>query len=150
MDDIDDPEETIKPMDIDTKKHFFASFGNMEREVSACWIVKLLQDKNPEEWEKFTTAELDKRHRMLHGNDFRFNGIEEYLIPLCPQCSGGVATSFCPQCKIHYAEEMWMVSEEFIQKCHKASPLTEEEWDRRIKEKEEEERKADEEEEYWI
>jgi len=35
----------ISPKDINTKKHFFGAFGNIETEVSANYIVRLCQEK---------------------------------------------------------------------------------------------------------
>lgn len=47
----------IRPSDIDTNRHLFDTFGNMETEVSAGWLIRFLTDTG-DIWRPFTFTEL--------------------------------------------------------------------------------------------
>lgn len=63
------------PQQIDMKKHFSDCFGNYEKEVSARWIVKLMQRKGC--WCGFTSEEINKFYEEKGFKDFWFNGLDD-------------------------------------------------------------------------
>lgn len=66
----------IAPKDINTKYHWFETFGRMKREISARMLVKFCQHKNPNAWPddlSISKTELDK----WADEDFWFNGLDD-------------------------------------------------------------------------
>lgn len=59
----------IKPQDIDTSDRFWDTFGKVETEISARYLVKLAQKKGG--WDPFTKEEIN----AFSGEDFWFNGL---------------------------------------------------------------------------
>jgi hypothetical protein len=67
------PVRGIEPMDIDSSKHFFGAFGNIEAAVSARYIVQFCQDRH-KGWGNFTYADIDAYYRDKGRKDgFTFN-----------------------------------------------------------------------------
>lgn len=62
------------PRDIDTNRHFWKSFDNREREISARWIVQLCQTFGS--WRAFTREELELFYAKWHQDGFLFNGLD--------------------------------------------------------------------------
>jgi hypothetical protein len=52
----------IKPSDINAAEYMWDSFDNMETDISAGWIIRLLQEKG-NEWVPFTYGELNAYYR---------------------------------------------------------------------------------------
>lgn len=63
------------PQEIDMKKHFFDCFGSYEKEISARWIVRLMQKKGC--WCEFTSEEINKFYEEKGFKDFWFNGLDD-------------------------------------------------------------------------
>ena len=65
----------IRPSDIDTSKHFWDTFGHLETEVSARYIVRFCQERGS--WRAFTFRQINKFYqrsrKTIHGQDFSFN-----------------------------------------------------------------------------
>lgn len=70
-----------QPKEIDTSRHFWNTFDNMEREVSARWIVKFCQNRG-QGWTFFTVTELEHYYCQHGFRNFWFNGLIEqgYLL----------------------------------------------------------------------
>jgi hypothetical protein len=62
----------ITPADIDVTQHFFDSFGNMETEISANWLVRMAQLHGS--WRPFTRDEIQNLYaqKFPHGR-YSFN-----------------------------------------------------------------------------
>lgn len=101
----------IKPSDIDTSRHFWGAFGNMEREVSARWIVRYCQQAGS--WEGFTERQLQDFYNQERGKAghapeaFWFNGLDR---PQWLQVSQ--QGRYCPTAL-------------FVALCHQAAPKAE-------------------------
>jgi len=64
----------IIPQDIDTSQHFFDCFDNLEREVSARYIVQMCQQHG--NWEPFTLEDINTFYTEHGpGDGFWFNGL---------------------------------------------------------------------------
>ncbi len=65
----------VRPSDIDASKHLFDAFENMETEISAGHIIRLMQQKG--DWEPFTYGELNSFYQKScgagHVGSFTFN-----------------------------------------------------------------------------
>lgn len=70
----------VRPSDINTNRHLWGAFGNMEREISALWVVRYCQQFD--EWQPFTHREVEDFHNQERGKaghapqSFRFNGLD--------------------------------------------------------------------------
>ncbi len=97
---------TIAPSDINTQRHFWNAFGHMETETSACWIVRLMQEKGG--WVPFTHAELIAFYtapgRRPVGESFHFNGL--------------IQSGYILQ-----AGDVYQVTPVFVAKCYSSSPV---------------------------
>lgn len=92
----------ISPHHINTKKFFLSAFGKMGAEVLANTIVQLCQSKGY--WISFSEKELQTVCAITGANiKFLDNLLNEGLV---------VADS----------QKRYCVTEEFIKKCHEASP----------------------------
>ena len=102
---------TITPEMIDTKKHFFDSFGHMETEISACWVVRLAQEKGT--WGPFTVGEMqafyEKKGRK---ENFFFN-------KLSPKANGWLTVEGD---LYENATALFAPTADFILRCYKSSP----------------------------
>jgi len=96
---MEEKKTPIKPSDINTREHFWNSFGNFETEVSARLIVKMCQKKD-DTWEPFTQADLNK---ACSNSKFRLNNLENTYVK---QRDDG----------------KFEVTKKFIGKCYAASP----------------------------
>lgn len=95
---------SIQPKDIDATKHFYDAFGNMEKETSAHYIVKLCQEKGG--WKPFTAEEIEAFYQKAGLHDgFWFNGLDE---------EGFVVLG---------KDNLYRVTDEFITRCYKSSPI---------------------------
>jgi len=66
----------IHPTDIDTSRHFYDAFSNIQTEISAHYVVGLLQEKGS--WEPFTEQEIEAYYQGKGNHDgFTFNGLVE-------------------------------------------------------------------------
>lgn len=118
----------IQPRDIDGSKHFFGAFGHNETEISAGWIIRFLQERN-QSWRPFTYEDINTFCARKYSNGFRFNRlIEAEMIPPSlarafagyhdtPIPAGGGWVIIDASSGQHY------VTEEFIARCYKSSPL---------------------------
>jgi len=93
----------IKPNDIDTSKHFFGAFGNMETEISANYIVRFCQERG--NWEPFSYDELNGFcQRVGHKGDFWFNRLGK---------DGFVEK---------VTDGLYHITHRFVCRCYEASP----------------------------
>jgi hypothetical protein len=63
----------ILPNDINTNQHFWNAFGQCEKEITAKWIVKYMQQEN--EWKPFTKDDIEKFYNKGGYFNFYFNGL---------------------------------------------------------------------------
>ena len=85
------------PKDIDTSKHFFCAFGNMESKISARHIVRLCQKKN--NWLPFTLEEIELIYNDYGKHGFIFNKL--------------LSQGFI----LHRGKD-YIITPQFIQKCY--------------------------------
>lgn len=66
------PDFKVKPEDIDCSKHLFDAYGNNETEISAGWIIRMLQKKGS--WAPFTKEDIETFYQAGGFKDgFTFN-----------------------------------------------------------------------------
>lgn len=67
--------DVIRPSYIDTSPdlHWFDTFGKMEREISARWIVRFCQERG--NWGPFTQAEIEAFYNAGGYRGFWWNGL---------------------------------------------------------------------------
>jgi len=117
----------IQPKDIDGSKHFFSAFDHTETEVSANWIIRFLQERG-QSWRPFSYEDIDAFYARKFKNGFRFNRlVEAEMVP--PSLARAFAGYRDPLIAVgggwiihNEAEGLYYVTEEFIMRCHKASP----------------------------
>ena len=94
----------VQPKDINTDAHFFEAFDNMETEISARYIVKLMQDKG--EWTSFTEQEIGEFYKKISGytDGFTFNNLinGEWVL--------------------RNEDETLEITPDFVERVHKSSP----------------------------
>jgi hypothetical protein len=117
----DSSEFPIQPQDIDADKPFHEAFDHLETEESARWIVRMCQKFGG--WYPFSSLELDAfcQHNGCEGHShFHFHRL------MNPQASWsrGEARLFGTGGFLVKSEEdgRLRVTEEFVIRCHKASP----------------------------
>lgn len=69
---IIDNQFPITPNHINADTHLWDAFNHSETEVSAGWIVRMLQHRG-KGWEPFTLSEIEKFYSQKHKNGFTFN-----------------------------------------------------------------------------
>lgn len=107
----------IQPNDIDTSKHFFDAFGNVETENSAHYIVGLCQQKGS--WESFTQEEIENFYRSKgHQDGFTFNALIE---PKTERLFDGRPYTVVGGWIIHEGEK-YIITPEFISHVFRSSP----------------------------
>ena len=92
----------IRPLHVDTDKHFFGAFGKTETEISAKWIVRLCQEAGG--WKPFTMEQMENFYQTTRQQSgFTFNRLldQGYIIEL---------------------DGRLFITHEFICKCFMASP----------------------------
>ena len=117
---------SIQPEDINTSQRFWDAFDHLETEVSAWWIVRLLQERGCG-WVPFTREEIQTLYSSRYKDRFSFNRlIEAEMVPpdlarafaghhdpLVPVGGGWVV---CDDNGVH------RVTQEFVDRCYKSSP----------------------------
>lgn len=108
---------SIKPCDINAKKHFFGAFDHEGTEIAANWIVRLCQEQGT--WGPFRQQQLDEFYRRKwKGEAFLFNRLIEpgrsYNLREGVQERGGGW--------IEKEGDTFYVTDDFIARCLKASP----------------------------
>lgn len=93
----------IQPSDIDTTKHFWDAFGNMETEISARWIVRFCQSRG-RGWKQFSRDEIERFYNGYGFTDFRFNKLG-------------------PENGIRFEGDTVHIEHEFVARCWKASSV---------------------------
>ena len=96
--------DKIAPGDIDANKHFYDTFGDCETEVSAGWIVRLCQEHGS--WRGFTFEEIQAFYGRKWPERFWFNRLIDGKWIVADGDS-------------------YYVTDEFIWRCHRASPMRE-------------------------
>lgn len=66
--------EPITPDDIDTSRQFWDSFGSLDAEQSANWIVTFCQERGT--WDPFSIEELEAFYCRQGFKNFKFNGLD--------------------------------------------------------------------------
>lgn len=91
----------IRPEHIDTRRHFFEAFDNMETESSANWIVMLCQEKG--NWDPFTMAEIEAFYNKADQIDFWFNRLttEKWIVE---------------------KDGQYFITVQFVARCYAAAP----------------------------
>lgn len=121
---------TIMPSDIDTSRHFFNAFDNMETETSAKWVVRFCQGKGG--WVDFTGEEIEAFYNKDGFCDFQFNRLVS-AARVVPQGHGARAFS----AGIYYdgpweergggwialdRDGKYHITNSFIERCYQAAP----------------------------
>jgi|GEM_PF-6662413 len=97
-----------RPNDIDTNRHFWDAFGNVEKEISARWIVRLCQSFGS--WRSFTQEDLQLFYVVNGMNEqFWFNGLDDPNLGLVVGRQDG----------------RLRVTERFVLACFRSSPAKE-------------------------
>ena len=94
--------ELPQPRDINAGRHFWNSFDNREREISAGWIVELCQRNGS--WRPFTLDELQAFYSKTHNENFWFNGLDHLGYVVLGE------------------DGLYRVTAEFVRRCYKSSP----------------------------
>ncbi len=109
----------IRPADIDTSRHFFGAYGNMETEVSAGWIVRMCQQRGS--WESFTSREIEDFYRAGGQRDgFTFNQL------VGPQTGFFIAEGYVPVGGGWIVERdgQYHLTTAFVQAAYRSSPTS--------------------------
>ena len=109
----------IRPEHIDASKHLFEAFDHMETEVSAGWIVRMLQWRG-EGWAPFTKSEIEAFYSASgEFSGFCFNRLvnpgRAFFIRTGWQDAGGGW--------ILVRDGKYHVTEDFIIRCFKSRPV---------------------------
>jgi hypothetical protein len=64
----------IKPSDIDSSRTPIDTFGKVEREISARWVLQLAQRRG--HWGQFTLAEIESLYNEKDYRHFTFNDLD--------------------------------------------------------------------------
>lgn len=86
------PNYPITPAMIDTTTRFWSTFGNLETEISARYLVQLAQAKG--DWSDFTRAEID----AFAKENFHFNRLDENFITRRGENTFGFTHKFIATC----------------------------------------------------
>ena len=93
----------VQPNDINASQHFYNAFDNMEREVTARWIVMFCQQRGTG-WKPFTLTEIEQFYNDKGHRAFQFNGI--------------VSSEY----GIMRLDNLYHIRHSFIGRCYLASP----------------------------
>jgi hypothetical protein len=96
----------IQPQHINSNQVFWNSFGNLEKETSARWIVKYCQKQG--NWKPFTYQQIEEFYNLGGYKNFWFNGI------------AGVKDS--PNSFLIIDGTTYYITHQFIAKCFLSSP----------------------------
>lgn len=110
---------SVEPDQIDASKHLFDSFKHNETEVSAGYIIRMLQER--EKWEAFTQEEIEEFYNRSGCTGFSFNAlinpVNEILFDGRPyQVGGGYV--------VKRDDGKFEVTEEFVDRAYKSSPTS--------------------------
>lgn len=108
----------VAPDQIDASRHLADAFDNLETEVSAGYIVRMMQERG--RWEPFSRAEIeDFYQRSGHNDGFTFNRLIEprmaFSIKHGLYLTGGGWVIEMPNGKL-------AVTEDFVARVYKSSP----------------------------
>jgi hypothetical protein len=116
----------IQPEDIDASHHLFNAFDNAETEISAGWIVRLLQAKK-KGWAPFTHEEIEAFYAKHQKDGFTFNRlIEPEFVP--PNLARAFAGYHDPRVPVGGGwivrghDNTYLVTEDFVERCYRSSP----------------------------
>lgn len=117
------PHALPSPAEIDTSQHFWDSFGQVEREISARWIVRLCQLHGS--WRPFTFGELQEFYASRlrsksHDRGFTFNGLDASGYYTFRR--GDRIFVSTPQYIEVDKDGRYRVTEAFIRACYESSP----------------------------
>ncbi len=108
----------VNPNEIDASKHLFDAFDNMQTEVSAGYIIRMLQEKGT--WEPFTQEEIEKFYRKSgHTDGFLFNAL---IVPVTEHLFDGRPHTFGGGWIVQRPDGKFEVTEKFVRKAFEASP----------------------------
>ena len=93
----------IRPQHIDTDKHFWEAFGNVEKEEAANFIVVFCQRSFGGRWTPFPMEAINSFSRDIRGKDFYFSGLDSdgYFV---------------------LVDGLYKITHEFVAACFKSSP----------------------------
>ena len=108
----------VGPDKIDASKHLYDAFGNRETEISAGYIVRMLQEKGS--WDPFTNEEIEEFYtKSGHTDGFTFNALIE---PLTERLFDGRTHTVGGGWIIQRPDGKFEVTEEFVRKAFESSP----------------------------
>jgi hypothetical protein len=115
----------IQPDHIDASGHLYDSFGHMETEISAGWIIRFLQERG-QSWAPFTFEEIDAFYSRKLKGGFRFNRLinPEMIPPNLARAFAGHNDPLIPAGGwiVKGDDEKYYVTDEFVTFCFKSSP----------------------------
>ena len=108
---------SVNPSEIDASKHLWDAFGHRETEISAGYIIRMLQEVG--EWKSFTEEEIEEFYQRSGHTGFSFNGLviparETLFDGRTHQVGGGFVNKM--------PDGSYEVTEEFVNRAYEASP----------------------------
>lgn len=118
----------VQPQHIDASKHFASAFDHMETEISAGWIVRLLQDRG-QGWAPFTFEEINAFYSRWQKDGFIFNRlVDPQMVPerLALAFTEGILALRIPVGGgwiVPGEDKKYYITVEFVTRCFKSSPM---------------------------
>ncbi|RTL06385.1 hypothetical protein EKK58_05390 [Candidatus Dependentiae bacterium] len=110
------PDFGIQPSHIDTARQFRGAFGHDMSEVSARWVVLLMQERGS--WQPFSQEDIDAYYRRRYpGYSFYFNQLVDIQYG-----SIGEKTLEGGGWIVLGEDGLYRVTEWFVQNCYRAAP----------------------------
>lgn len=115
---LEDEDFPIKPADIDTSHGLMDSFGNVETEVSASYIVRMMQERG--DWTPFTHEEIEAFYsRSGRNRGFTFNHLMgEFAV----HRAGGTYYDSLNVVVVANEGNLY-VTDDFVVRCYRSRPV---------------------------
>lgn len=117
------PITPITPNHINTKNHFWDSFGHNETEISANWIVRFCQERG-EGWQPFSREDIDEFYqRKYPGKRFGFNRLLGGSYKHMTAQSFPYGETRQTDAYILGQDGKYIITFDFVVKCYASSPV---------------------------
>jgi hypothetical protein len=107
----------VEPSEIDASKHLFGAFEHTETEVSAGYIIRMLQEVG--EWRPFTREEIEEFYQRSGHTDFWFNAL---VNPVNERLADGSSYQVGGGYVIERDDGKFEVTEEFVERAFESLP----------------------------
>ena len=108
----------IRPEQIDASKHLYDAFGHTETEVSAGYIIRMLQEKG--DWLPFSQEEIEEFYRRSgHTDGFTFNAL---INPVTERLFDGRLSTVGGGFVFQRPDGKFEVTREFVERAYISSP----------------------------